>query len=110
MDYLFLKKLKRLKMVTKEERICDICNNRVAHDKCILCKKDLCNSCVRPSFEALIRSKTTTSILGKIIFCSECKKRTVTQLGDDLFDEEFNKELCDEIGKYLIKKMMLENL
>lgn len=97
-------------MVTRQESICDVCGKRVASKKCILCKKDLCSSCIRHSFEATIRSKDTTAIIGTVVFCKDCKKKTVSQLGDNLFDEDFNNEICEKIGNYLIKKMMLENM
>jgi len=32
-------------MVMKKVKICDICNDRLAKDKCFICNKDICDYC-----------------------------------------------------------------
>ena len=97
-------------MVNKQENICDGCHNRVADRKCTLCQNDLCKSCSRHSFNIEIRSKDSFSSLGDIYFCKGCRERLKRELGEDLFDEEFKSEIANQISKYLVKKVMLENL
>lgn len=97
-------------MVTKQENICDNCGKRVAENKCVVCQKDLCSSCIRNSFNLIMRSKEEFCNLGTVTFCRDCKKKMIRQLGDNIFDEDFSKETCQHISNYIIKKMMIEGL
>lgn len=99
-------------MVSKQVDICDNCHKRTADRKCILCGDDLCSSCGRSSFDLWIRSKDITSIIGYIVFCKDCKEKLRKTLSDGspLFDEEFAKKISSDIGKYLVKKMLVEKL
>jgi CYTH domain-containing protein len=97
-------------MVNKNENICDMCTTRVANRKCILCLKDLCSSCSRHSFDIVVRSKDTISTLGDVYVCKACKSRLTKELGKELFDDDFKGEIANQIGKYLVRKIMVENL
>lgn len=78
-------------MKQENVNICDVCNEKIAIEKCSRCKTDLCRSCAKVCQACFSTNNARTPIL-EIIMCKNCKDKTSKLLYND------------EIGKKLIIK------
>lgn len=83
-------------MVTKERVvICDVCKNRVAETKCIICGNDMCSGCTvsievsNPDNYHLLAVNYSNKV-GKFNICQECKRKI-----GEVNLKEFEKEIVD---------------
>lgn len=91
----------------KESIICDICENKVATDICIICKKDVCNNCVKILYSTINFGGPRGAIIlkkewMKKFVCQDCATSTQQYLYDIKISEKLQKELTSEIIKNLM--------
>lgn len=102
-------------MVETKTIICDICKEKVAKDKCSLCKKDLCNNCIKRTYLSLrgIYADGSGTFGDKIIpFCINCSEKLIKNTPSDnpLLDGDFLNKLSDEVVEYITKKLIINEL
>ena len=95
--------------------ICDICKERIAKNKCQLCKKDICGymACVR-NFKIQLRGGSSESNAGviSIPFCRGCWDDVGKSIiyGKDFWDEDFLKKISKNFEDYIRKRVIIDKL
>jgi len=82
-------------MEKEKVNICDVCDEKVASEKCNRCKTDLCRTCAKSCTSYF--TNTSTSILN-IIMCKTCKTKIEELLINDekgLIVSHMNKHFVD---------------
>ncbi|KKL15375.1 hypothetical protein LCGC14_2506210 [marine sediment metagenome] len=94
--------------------ICDMCKDRIAKDKCQLCKNDICSyrACLR-EFRIQLRSggDSREGIIS-IPFCRRCWDKVGEGIiyRKDFWDEEFLKKISKDFEDYIRKRVILDKL
>ena len=95
--------------------ICDMCKDRIAKNKCQLCKNDICNfrACIR-DFKIQLRGGYSESKEGAISipFCRRCWDKVGEGIiyRKDFWDEEFLKKISKDFEDYIRKRVILDKL
>lgn len=89
--------------------VCDICEKRIANNKCFFCDKDLCSTCGNTDNYSGVRSLLIMRA------CNKCRKGISIVLGDKILYESLgldkvNKKFLDEIKPLLKKGLIIKNL
>lgn len=84
--------------------LCDKCKDRIAKKVCVICEKDVCESCYE---EVPIRFGWNESEFTKLIICKVCKSQIIDLLKEKQHDsKKFNELIID----YLRDNLALEEL
>lgn len=91
--------------------VCDICKERIAKEKCRLCKNDICEGrgCKK---EFMVKLGSSGEGIISVPFCRECWNK----IGDNLvrnkefWDKEFIEKIYGNFEDYIRKKVILNKL
>lgn len=88
-------------MTEKLIKICDMCNKKVAINKCCFCQKDVCEDCLCEEVVGTVQ----------LIFCKNCFQKIDRVTKRINFWKEFNENnnIKTQVMDYLNKKLILNN-
>lgn len=97
-------------MVEKQARICDVCDNHVANNKCDVCSKDICQECT----EGISLGFLDEANALEINTCEKCKKQfsRVCLSEPNIFEDVFKDqpEIRNSIIELIKNVMMLKKV
>lgn len=99
-------------MAEKEKVIiCDECNKVIAHSKCNLCGKDLCEKC---DFEIMIKGESRSSgdyfFSNYVSYCNGCREKIRSYSRSQNSFKELMPKIKGEFVDYVRKAIILNEL
>ena len=99
----------KVKMAKKEIILCDVCEKKVAVTKCLMCKKDLCDTC-RKQVNVDIQTKGTSDVEITLDYCEEHRDSITDALSRDSNKDAVWNEIKEKLNDYFKRKISFEEL